>query len=114
MSRLTPDPDGVAGRNRLWVLGQLFFEQFQFIDGAFYGSRSIVGLHDNWCHPFRISTVKTANAKDFVDSRFIEELDKSGYIDGLYKKSSCENSRTENRARLCFPKDESIWQCYPV
>ena len=28
---------------------------------------------------------KNANAKDFVDTRFIEELDKSGYIDGLYK-----------------------------
>ena len=32
-----------------------------------------------------ISTVKTANVKDFVDTRFIEKLAKSGYIDGLYK-----------------------------
>jgi hypothetical protein len=31
------------------------------------------------------AAAKTANAKDFVDTRFIEELDKSGYIDGLYK-----------------------------
>ncbi len=33
----------------------------------------------------RLPAAKTANAKDFVDTRFIEELDKSGYIDGLYK-----------------------------
>ena len=33
----------------------------------------------------RIPAAKTANAKDFVDTRFIEELDKSGYIDGLYR-----------------------------
>ena len=33
----------------------------------------------------RISAAKNANPKEFVDTRFIEELDKSGYIDGLYK-----------------------------
>jgi NitT/TauT family transport system substrate-binding protein len=29
---------------------------------------------------------KAANPEDFADSSFIRELDKSGYIDGLYKK----------------------------
>jgi ABC-type nitrate/sulfonate/bicarbonate transport system substrate-binding protein len=33
----------------------------------------------------RLPAAKTANARDFVDTRFIEELDKSGYIDGLYR-----------------------------
>ena len=33
----------------------------------------------------RLPAAKTANAKDFVETRFIEELDKSGYIDGLYQ-----------------------------
>lgn len=33
----------------------------------------------------RIPAAKTANAKEFVDTSFLEELDKSGYIDGLYK-----------------------------
>jgi NitT/TauT family transport system substrate-binding protein len=33
----------------------------------------------------RIPAAKNANAKDFVDTRFIDELDKSGYIDGLYR-----------------------------
>jgi NitT/TauT family transport system substrate-binding protein len=33
----------------------------------------------------RIPAAKTANPKDFVDTRFIEEMDRSGYIDGLYK-----------------------------
>ena len=33
----------------------------------------------------RVPAAKTANPKDFVDTRFIEELDRSGYIDGLYK-----------------------------
>jgi NitT/TauT family transport system substrate-binding protein len=33
----------------------------------------------------RVPAAKTANAKEFMDTRFIEELDKSGYIDGLYK-----------------------------
>ena len=33
----------------------------------------------------RVPAAKTANPKDFVDTRFIEELDKSGYIDGLYR-----------------------------
>jgi len=28
---------------------------------------------------------KSAKADDFVDARFIKELDQSGYIDGLYK-----------------------------
>ena len=29
----------------------------------------------------RVPAAKTANAKEYVDMRFIEELDKSGYID---------------------------------
>ena len=33
----------------------------------------------------RVPAAKTANPKEFVDTRFIEELDKSGYIDGLYR-----------------------------
>src|SRR5262249_17512369 len=33
----------------------------------------------------KIPAAKTANAKDLVDTSFLEELDKSGYIDGLYK-----------------------------
>jgi NitT/TauT family transport system substrate-binding protein len=33
----------------------------------------------------RLPAAKTANAKDFVDTRILEELDKSGYIDGLYR-----------------------------
>src|ERR1051325_10877739 len=33
----------------------------------------------------KIPAAKTANARDFVDTSFLEELDKSGYIDGLYR-----------------------------
>ena len=33
----------------------------------------------------RIPAARTANAKEFVDTSFLEELDKSGYIDGLYR-----------------------------
>lgn len=33
----------------------------------------------------RIPAAKTANPKEFVDTSFLEELDKSGYIDGLYR-----------------------------
>ena len=33
----------------------------------------------------RILAAKTANPKDFIDTSFLEELDKSGYIDGLYR-----------------------------
>jgi len=33
----------------------------------------------------RIPAAKTANAREFVDVSFIEEFDKTGYIDGLYK-----------------------------
>jgi NitT/TauT family transport system substrate-binding protein len=33
----------------------------------------------------RIPAAKTANAREFVDTSFLEELDKSGYIDGLYR-----------------------------
>jgi ABC-type nitrate/sulfonate/bicarbonate transport system substrate-binding protein len=33
----------------------------------------------------RVPAAQKANPKEFVDTRFIEELDKSGYIDGLYK-----------------------------
>jgi NitT/TauT family transport system substrate-binding protein len=34
----------------------------------------------------RVPAAKTANAKDYVDTRFIEELDKSGFIDALYRQ----------------------------
>jgi ABC-type nitrate/sulfonate/bicarbonate transport system substrate-binding protein len=34
----------------------------------------------------RVPAAKHANAKEYVDTRFIEELDKSGYIDGLYRQ----------------------------
>ena len=33
----------------------------------------------------RIPAAKTANPKDFMDVSLLEELDKSGYIDGLYR-----------------------------
>ncbi|MGZ9219118.1 MAG: ABC transporter substrate-binding protein [Candidatus Binatia bacterium] len=33
----------------------------------------------------RIPAAKTANAKDFIDASLLEELDRSGYIDGLYR-----------------------------
>jgi NitT/TauT family transport system substrate-binding protein len=33
----------------------------------------------------RIPSAKNANPKEFVDTQFIDELDRSGYIDGLYK-----------------------------
>jgi hypothetical protein len=33
----------------------------------------------------RIPAAKTANPRDFIDTSFLEELDKSGYIDGLYR-----------------------------
>jgi NitT/TauT family transport system substrate-binding protein len=33
----------------------------------------------------QIAAAKTADPKDFVDTRFLEELDRSGYIDGLYR-----------------------------
>ena len=33
----------------------------------------------------RVPAAKTANAKEYVDTRFIDELDKSGYIDGQYR-----------------------------
>jgi hypothetical protein len=32
-----------------------------------------------------IPSAKTANPKEFVDTSFLEELDKPGYIDGLYR-----------------------------
>ena len=32
----------------------------------------------------RIPAAKSANAKDFIDASLLEELDRSGYIDGLY------------------------------
>jgi hypothetical protein len=34
----------------------------------------------------RLPAAKNADAKDFVATRFIEELDRSGYIDGLYRQ----------------------------
>ena len=33
----------------------------------------------------QLPAAKTADPKDFVDTRFLEELDKSGYIDKLYR-----------------------------
>ena len=33
----------------------------------------------------KLPAARTANPRDFMDARFIQELDKSGYIDGLYK-----------------------------
>ena len=33
----------------------------------------------------RVPAAKTANAKDFLDMSLLEELDKSGFIDGLYR-----------------------------
>lgn len=33
----------------------------------------------------QIPAAKTADPKDFVDTRFVEELDRSGYIDSLYR-----------------------------
>lgn len=33
----------------------------------------------------RIPAAKTANPREFVDTSFLEELDKSGYIEGLYR-----------------------------
>jgi NitT/TauT family transport system substrate-binding protein len=34
----------------------------------------------------RVPAAKNANAKDYIDTRFIDELDKSGYIDRLYRQ----------------------------
>jgi ABC-type nitrate/sulfonate/bicarbonate transport system substrate-binding protein len=33
----------------------------------------------------QLPAAKSADPKDFVDTRFLEELDRSGYIDGLYR-----------------------------
>jgi NitT/TauT family transport system substrate-binding protein len=33
----------------------------------------------------RIPAARTANPKDFIDTALLEELDRSGYIDGLYR-----------------------------
>lgn len=33
----------------------------------------------------QIPAAKTADPKDFIDTKFLEELDRSGYIDGLYR-----------------------------
>jgi hypothetical protein len=33
----------------------------------------------------RLPAAKTAQPRDFMDIRFIEELDRSGFIDRLYK-----------------------------
>jgi ABC-type nitrate/sulfonate/bicarbonate transport system substrate-binding protein len=34
----------------------------------------------------RLPAAKNADARDFFETRFIEELDRSGYIDGLYRQ----------------------------
>jgi len=33
----------------------------------------------------RIPAAKNANPKEFMDTSLLEELDRSGYIDGLYR-----------------------------
>jgi len=33
----------------------------------------------------RIPAAKTANPKEFIEVSFLEDLDRSGYIDGLYR-----------------------------
>jgi hypothetical protein len=33
----------------------------------------------------RVAAAKTANPKDFMDSSLLQQLDKSGYIDALYR-----------------------------
>ena len=33
----------------------------------------------------QVAAARTANPKDFVDTRILEEFDRSGFIDGLYK-----------------------------
>ena len=33
----------------------------------------------------QIPAAKSADPKDFIDTKFLEELDRSGYIDGLYR-----------------------------
>jgi ABC-type nitrate/sulfonate/bicarbonate transport system substrate-binding protein len=33
----------------------------------------------------QIPAAKTADPKDFIDTKMLEELDRSGYIDGLYR-----------------------------
>jgi NitT/TauT family transport system substrate-binding protein len=33
----------------------------------------------------RIPAAKTANPKEFIEASFLEELDRSGYVDGLYR-----------------------------
>ena len=33
----------------------------------------------------KLPAARTANPRDFMDARFIQELDNSGYIDGLYR-----------------------------
>ena len=34
----------------------------------------------------KVPAARTANPKDFVDTRILEEFDRSGFIDGLYKQ----------------------------
>jgi len=34
----------------------------------------------------RVPAPKNADPKDYVDTRFIEELHRSGFIDGLYRQ----------------------------
>ena len=33
----------------------------------------------------KVPAAKAAQPREFMDTRFIEELDRSGFIDGLYK-----------------------------
>ena len=64
--------------------------------------KGVCQLADKFCYRDKVSRVyitffkagmfsvgflpKNANANEYVDIRFIEELEKSGYIDGLYRQ----------------------------
>lgn len=50
----------------------------------YHGSAAVQTVHDlsSEGNP----EAKSAKPDDFVDIRFIRELDQSGFIDGLYKK----------------------------
>jgi hypothetical protein len=41
----------------------------------------------------QIPAARSAELKDFIDVRFLEELDRSGFIDGLYRQSDPQLQR---------------------
>jgi hypothetical protein len=41
----------------------------------------------------QIPAARSAELKDFIDGRFLEELDRSGFIDGLYRQSDLQLQR---------------------